>query len=48
MRTLDTLLGSLRGCSEGVFDKRRGMNACHSMSDIGMAAFSLFAFQSGN
>jgi hypothetical protein len=46
MRALDALLGSLRRCLEGFPDKRRGLNVSYSMSDIGMAAFSVFFMQS--
>jgi hypothetical protein len=46
MRSLDALLGSLRGCLDGFPDKRRGINTTYSMGDIGMAAFSVFFMQS--
>jgi len=46
MRTLDTLLGSLRGCLDRFPDKRRGLNTTYGMGDIGMAAFSVFFMQS--
>ena len=46
MRSLDSLLGSLRGCLDGFPDKRRGINTSYSMGDIGMAAFSVFFMQS--
>jgi hypothetical protein len=46
VRPLDTLLGSLRGCLARFPDKRRGLNTSYPMSDIGMAAFSVFFMQS--
>jgi len=46
MRTLDTLLGSLRGCLDRFPDKRLGLNTTYGMGDIGMAAFSVFFMQS--
>lgn len=46
MRSLDFLLGSLRGCLDGFPDKRRGINTSYSIGDIGMAAFSVFFMQS--
>jgi hypothetical protein len=46
VRPLDTLLGSLRGCLDGLPDKRRGVNTTYPMGDIGMAAFSVFFMQS--
>src|ERR1700712_1727450 len=46
MGPLGSLLGSLRGCLDRFPDKRRGINTTYSMSDIGMAAFSVFFMQS--
>ena len=46
MRSLDSLLGSLRSRLDRFPDKRRGMNTTYSMGDIGMAAFSVFFMQS--
>jgi hypothetical protein len=46
MPTLDSLLGSLRGCLDRFPDKRRGMNTTYGIGDIGMAAFSVFFMQS--
>jgi hypothetical protein len=46
MRSLDSLLGSLRGCLDGFPDKRRGINTTYSIGDVGMAAFSVFFMQS--
>ncbi|MER8504848.1 hypothetical protein [Mesorhizobium sp. M0204] len=40
------LLGSLRRCLERFPDKRRGLNVIYLMTDIGMAAFSVFFMQS--
>jgi hypothetical protein len=46
MPTLDSLLGSLRGCLDRFPDKRRGMNTTYGIGDIGMAAFAVFFMQS--
>jgi hypothetical protein len=46
MRSLDALLGSLRGCLDRFPDKRRGLNTTYGIGDIGMAAFSVFFMQS--
>jgi hypothetical protein len=46
MRSLDSLLGSLRGCLDRFPDQRRGLNTTYGMGDIGMAAFSVFFMQS--
>jgi hypothetical protein len=46
MRQLESLLGSLRGCLDRFPDKRRGINTTYRMSDVGMAAFSVFFMQS--
>lgn len=46
METLSRLLGSLRECSASLPDKRQGANRRYTMSDIGLAAFSVFFAQS--
>src|SRR5258707_2427663 len=46
MGSLDSLLGSLRGCLDRFPDKRRGINTTYSMGDVAMAAFSVFFMQS--
>lgn len=46
MLILDELLGDLRGVCSAFPDKRKGGEAVYTMSDIGMAAFSLFFMQS--
>jgi hypothetical protein len=43
---LQTLIGRLRTCCETFPDKRRGANVSYPISDIGMAAFSVFFMQS--
>jgi len=43
---LDSLIGRLRQCFETFPDKRRGMNITYSITDIAMAAFSVFFIQS--
>ena len=42
VQRLDSLIGRLRQCFETFPDKRRGMNATYAISDIAMAAFSVF------
>ena len=46
MPVLGRLLGSLRRCSEGFPDTRRGTNSTYRIADFGMAAFSAFFMQS--
>jgi hypothetical protein len=46
METLETLLGSLRRCCAALPDKRKGANGTYTMTDIGLAAFSMFFMQS--
>jgi hypothetical protein len=46
MKTLENLLSDLKDVCAGLTDKRRGADCTYTMSDIGMAAFSLFYMQS--
>ncbi len=46
MKTLENLLGKLREVCGGLEDRRRSQEFTYSMSDIGMAAFSVFFMQS--
>ena len=46
MKTLDRLIGSLRGCCHSLPDLRQGGDVRYTMADIGLSAFSLFFMQS--
>jgi hypothetical protein len=46
MKSLNRLIGSLRGCCQALPDIRRGGDARYTMADIGLSAFSLFFMQS--
>ena len=46
MQRLETLIGTLRQCSETLPDQRRGINATYSIADIALAASSVFFMQS--
>jgi hypothetical protein len=46
MKTLDRLIGALRGCCHALPDLRQGGDVRYTMADIGLSAFSLFFLQS--